>query len=1124
MAMLQSGETYKYEAFISYRHKDPDMSVATALHRQLERFSIPPSIRKTHGIKKLRNVFRDQEELPTSTDLGRDIEAALTFSKWLIVVASPRLLESEWCLREVDFFLEMGRRDSILILLAEGEPEESFPLQLRFVDVDGQPVEVEPLAADVRADSIGAMIKKLRREKLRLLAPMLGVSYDDLFQRAKKYARRRALMLGAAALAVMIVFSGVVGNQMAKTANANRQAEEANRIAEEADRQAEEANRIAEEAARQAEEANRMAEEADRQAKEADRLTEEANRLTALEQVMVLVNQSDRQRTDGMRQASIQSAKEAMALAAQYGLDAATPAAALYNAQIMFPIENTFARLTLPGKVSQVVFSEDSTLLAAVSDKTTITVWDIQKDREVWSETLPDGFRVADPDDCQQSIVFTSNNELIVFADKASRGIFKYASDGALIFSKIISALFGTNLFLVWEEAGVIAITTIASSSDYIRTHGDDNSDNRNFVRFYDMYTGDVMSASQLYDDSNKLELSNDKKTMCAFSDGPENPDFYENKILLQVFHTDGSNPPVKGARLEMQKSLCSYTYLNDNTVAAIIGGKGLYVFDIEDGSGYCLLDVSEAAGDYFEDDELRDFFARYLSSTTQIIKGFDKGEFLWEVNSSELYRYGFDEEQGRIVYIDTVVNITSTGYSFSFADWAEKDEKTVFYRLTTGGSSSFRVEDEYSRYHDFAIVFPTNGFQCVSSRNGIVAMFSEQANICYLYNGSIEPNDFRVKLDNGRYQVAPPHFDFASGFCITEWRDEGGLYFEIYQMESDRFTNPKRAYLPDTEGYRLSTADRKPYRSVEYGKDYAVIIKEGETGGYEVYTLEYKTAEIKFLTGHLLRFGSKAMSKNYLVLNRANDDSFTMYDRHTGEHYSFQQMGYDISPYSYQRIDGGPYHSDIFFGFVKTRADDTYRAISYDYKGNRVISETDTKLPLSVFWSENGNRLFHVFADKTVAYETETMTVIGEIYNGLLSGKALGDGLMALTTISNTVLLYDMESLEQKGEIKPTGATVNSVNYNSVNKLCVVTTESTACVYDTANNRPYCGELKFPVAFQSTDHVNVYVSNDKTRLVFAVSTDEWLLYDEFTPHYMYYFEYYSYPLFTADTILGSLS
>ncbi len=193
---------FTYDAFISYRHMEPDITIAKKLHRLLESYRIPKSVAKHCGIKKIKRVFRDQEELPTSADLSEDIRIALANSRYLIVVCSKNTPLSEWCCEEIDIFRNLHENNRILSILIDGEPEEAFPYQLRFRREkvknpdDTYSIiekEVEPLAADIRSGTWGKALKKLKIEKLRLLAPMLEVSFDDLRQRHKEQFIKKAI-------------------------------------------------------------------------------------------------------------------------------------------------------------------------------------------------------------------------------------------------------------------------------------------------------------------------------------------------------------------------------------------------------------------------------------------------------------------------------------------------------------------------------------------------------------------------------------------------------------------------------------------------------------------------------------------------------------------------------------------------------------------------------------------------------------------------------------------------------------------------------------------------------------------------------------------------------------------
>jgi WD40 repeat protein len=206
---------YKYDAFISYRHTMPDKAVAERLHRLLETFKIPKSIVKSSGKKRINRVFRDREELPTSSDLAENITKALESSEYLIVICSPRTKKSQWVLKEIETFKKLHGQDKVLALLIEGEPNESFPEQLRIINEtqtleDGSivesTIEVEPLAADIRAASEKEMFKKLRNESLRLLSPMLNCSYDDLKQRHKERLIKAVLTTSISLSAFFLAF------------------------------------------------------------------------------------------------------------------------------------------------------------------------------------------------------------------------------------------------------------------------------------------------------------------------------------------------------------------------------------------------------------------------------------------------------------------------------------------------------------------------------------------------------------------------------------------------------------------------------------------------------------------------------------------------------------------------------------------------------------------------------------------------------------------------------------------------------------------------------------------------------------------------------------------------------
>lgn len=228
---ITAGETWKYDAFISYRHTQPDSFAAQTLHRCLESFKLPRSVvrQKTkendegQGKTRIRRVFRDREELPLVSNLADPITEALKHSEYLIVICSPRLNESIWCRKEIETFIQMHDREHVLAVLAEGEPETSFPEELLFREEeehkpDGtvicNKIPVEPLAADVRGSTRREMRRKIKSELLRLAAPMFDCSYDDLKQRHREQRMRKVILTSVSA-SVLCLLIGLVSTAAA---------------------------------------------------------------------------------------------------------------------------------------------------------------------------------------------------------------------------------------------------------------------------------------------------------------------------------------------------------------------------------------------------------------------------------------------------------------------------------------------------------------------------------------------------------------------------------------------------------------------------------------------------------------------------------------------------------------------------------------------------------------------------------------------------------------------------------------------------------------------------------------------------------------------------------------------
>ncbi|MCU0748096.1 MAG: TIR domain-containing protein [Akkermansiaceae bacterium] len=315
--------TRSFWCFISYRHADnaePGRQWATWLHQQIETYEVPADlVGTTNGRgdvipERIFPVFRDEDELPADADLASPIFRALDASKFLVVLCSPRAVESTYVAEEISYYKKIGRSDRVLAALLHGVPgsadQECFPKPLRHpVDADGNLLEnqrAEPIAADFRlADGsegwtspeayrqalaakggiataeierlVGDYRRSMELAKLKIIAGVLGIPLGTLTQRDKVYQlekeRRRAKIFRRVAAAMgVLMLAAVAGGMFAMVKK--REAENERRAAMTA-RDAEAEQRKAADEARGVAETRRAEADAAKELAEQRRLTSE---------------------------------------------------------------------------------------------------------------------------------------------------------------------------------------------------------------------------------------------------------------------------------------------------------------------------------------------------------------------------------------------------------------------------------------------------------------------------------------------------------------------------------------------------------------------------------------------------------------------------------------------------------------------------------------------------------------------------------------------------------------------------------------------------------------------------------------------------------------------------------
>jgi WD40 repeat protein len=204
-----------YDAFISYSHA-ADGQLASALQRALQRFARP-----LHRLRALR-IFRDDESLAASDNLGREIEDALSRSRFLILLASPAAAASPWVELEVAWWRAAKPVDRLLICLTAGTIawdadsgdfdwrrttalprvlSRAFPAEPRYARLDRVP----------RTSTMLSLGNTAFRDAVRDLASPIHDVPKDALESEDVLQRRRTTRVARVALALLVVLTVLSG-------------------------------------------------------------------------------------------------------------------------------------------------------------------------------------------------------------------------------------------------------------------------------------------------------------------------------------------------------------------------------------------------------------------------------------------------------------------------------------------------------------------------------------------------------------------------------------------------------------------------------------------------------------------------------------------------------------------------------------------------------------------------------------------------------------------------------------------------------------------------------------------------------------------------------------------------
>lgn len=183
-------DTFKYFAFISYSSLDTRWG--KRLHRRLEHYRMSSTLCSQHGWKRtpMRPVFFAPTDIQPG-GLNEELKSRLRASRHLIVICSPNSAQSRWVGEEIKYFHELGRTKNIHFFIVKGQPHSNNPATEcinSIVDKLGIP---EILGANIHEKN--HLLPWLNKERayVQLISKLLGVEFDDIWQRHKRLLARK---------------------------------------------------------------------------------------------------------------------------------------------------------------------------------------------------------------------------------------------------------------------------------------------------------------------------------------------------------------------------------------------------------------------------------------------------------------------------------------------------------------------------------------------------------------------------------------------------------------------------------------------------------------------------------------------------------------------------------------------------------------------------------------------------------------------------------------------------------------------------------------------------------------------------------------------------------------------
>lgn len=201
---------YKYFAFISFQ--SADAKEALWIQKAIESYRLPTAISRSHSLpKKMPPCFCYLNDINLSEELMQELKLRMEQSQFLIVVCSPRSAKSTFVNGGIDYFVNLGNRDRIIPLIIDGIPYSNDPdtecypeaLKRHFPKSSDPMQDHQILGVNINEEGAGSKRWKRQRALLMVIARMLNLEFENLWNREVQRRKNRRRAIIALVLAVL---------------------------------------------------------------------------------------------------------------------------------------------------------------------------------------------------------------------------------------------------------------------------------------------------------------------------------------------------------------------------------------------------------------------------------------------------------------------------------------------------------------------------------------------------------------------------------------------------------------------------------------------------------------------------------------------------------------------------------------------------------------------------------------------------------------------------------------------------------------------------------------------------------------------------------------------------------